>query len=172
MDRFTLFYTPSNAENNITCGSLQHEVVRVFYADDAPHRRKNDDSDSSDDEPRRAAAPKAQNENMGEDECWGLVERLQWVGRSDRTISSRRFAVVIEDFNADGVLPAIQRAFQTLIASLRLAHPALVSLTQNEIAQLIALGKDIATAAGDTPELLAYAKNEAQPLDLAQHLRL
>ena len=103
---------------------------------------------------------------------WVSAARLQWAHKSDRLLRTRDLNTMLADIQSDGDLEKLRIAFQTLSAALIAAYPPLSVEDRSTILQLIALGKDMAIAAAQSPDLFAYVKNELQPINLAALLKI
>ena len=122
-----------------------------------------DDDDDDDD---------AVSANLNDVELWGAVAQLQWVMSSDRAIDARAVTTLLADLTDDGELDRIRLAVRRLVAALAATYPTLARASRPALVQLVALGRDMATAAGESPDLFEFVKNELQAVNLAALLRV
>jgi len=97
---------------------------------------------------------------------WSRVGKLQWALHSDWSLDENALAQKVADLRREGTFAPVKRAFLTLMHELLETYPILVALENNALMQLIALGKDMATTVGESPDMLTFVENEIQPVDL------
>jgi len=124
----------------------------------------NGDNDDDDDEDAVIA-------NLDNFELWGAVARLQWAMVSDQIITARALALRLSDLT-EGERNHIRLSVRQLIAALTAAYPVLARAGRPTLVQLIALGRDMATSTGESPDLFEYVKKELQAVNLAAALRV
>jgi len=170
-------YEDPQTEYSLNCGRLAQEIADkwqgprgdVFGGDgeDADHPLGYAEPETSDDDDEDAAAT-----NLDDVELWALAARLQWAMTSDRPITARAVTALLADLGADGELDGVRLAVRRLVAALTAMYPTLARASRPALVQLVALGRDMATAAGESPDLFEFVKKELQAVNLAALLRV
>jgi hypothetical protein len=101
---------------------------------------------------------------------WIAIDLLQWILISDGCIID--LAERCTELRLNNSFELVQRAMRELIAEWRIMYETTADLSDNNLAQIIALGRAMATMTAESPDMIAYTKNEAQPVDLAKALHL
>lgn len=101
---------------------------------------------------------------------WGAVAALQWVIVSDHVITLHAMNNLVADLAADGRLYEVRQAIYKLVSAISAKYPALARASRPALVQLVALGRDMAIAAGDSPDFFKFVKKELQPVNLADAL--
>lgn len=174
---YVFHYEDPQTEYSLNCGRLAQEIADrwqgprgdVFYghADPPGFAGGGADPEVSDDDDDDAVAA-----NLNDVELWGAVAQLQWVMSSDRAIDARAVTTLLADLTADGELDRIRLAVRRLVAALAATYPTLARASRPALVQLVALGRDMATAAGESPDLFEFVKKELQAVNLAALLRV
>ena len=120
-----------------------------------------------------AAAVAEESDNADEDskhvlqnmKLWADVAQLQWGLISDRVVDN-----TIKQKGEE--LSKIRRSMRTLIEAYKEVFPNLAGEDLSTLAQVIALGSEMSTEAGNSPDLMDFIKTELQPVDLALMLKL
>jgi hypothetical protein len=90
---------------------------------------------------------------------------------SDQIITARALALRLSDLT-EGERNHIRLSIRQLIAALTAVYPVLARAGRPTLVQLIALGRDMATSIGESPDLFEYVKKELQAVNLAAALRV
>lgn len=101
---------------------------------------------------------------------WGAIAALQWVIVSDHVITLHAMNDLVADLAADGRLYEVRQAIYKLVSAISAKYPALARASRPALVQLVALGRDMAIAAGDSPDFFKFVKKELQPVNLADAL--
>jgi hypothetical protein len=100
--------------------------------------------------------------------AWELVAKLQWAARSDRLIEPAWVQRVITRMRADGELAGVAGALRQICRAMKAASPVLAAEPLESLAQIAALGIEVARAVTVSPELLVYFKSEQQAVELGK----
>jgi hypothetical protein len=103
---------------------------------------------------------------------WTHAALLRWGLRCERTINAAALAARLADLQAGGELEQVRLSVRRLVAAMRLIYPALAAEDGATLAQLVALGQEMAETCAVSEDIYAYVKNELQPVDLAGALQL
>jgi hypothetical protein len=178
--RFTFYYEVQQSDYyTLSCGRLCLDILDRW-------RRQQEDNVVEDDENGDdAVILDVGNGDVGDDdddedavianldnfELWGAVARLQWAMVSDQIITARALALRLSDLT-EGERNHIRLSIRQLIAALTAVYPVLARAGRPTLVQLIALGRDMATSIGESPDLFEYVKKELQAVNLAAALRV
>ena len=156
---------------SLSCGRLVGEIVGRrqdlplnIGGRRTPPEEVPDDISDEDDEDALVAS-------LSDYQLWETVSLLRWVMASDRVISDQELAADLARLNT-GTITRIRLAVRRLIAALTAKYPALGRVGYPTLVQLIALGRDMATSAGESPDLFEFVKKELQGVNLAAVLRV
>ena len=171
---YTYHFEPAQHGFSLGCGRLAREIVELFHVPHgagragirppSPGRSSDDDTDGDDEKDTGADLENA--------EMWAQISQLRWVIISDRPIDVMGVTTLLADLAIDGQLEAVRLAFRRAIDALINAYPTLARADRPTLAQLVALGRDMAISSGDSPDLFEFIKKELQPVDLADMLRV
>lgn len=169
---YVFHYEGPQTEYSLNCGRLAQEIADRWQgprgdADPPGFAGGGANPEVSDDDDDDAVAA-----NLNDVELWGAVAQLQWVMSSDRAIDARAVTTLLADLTADGELDRIRLAVRRLVAALAAMYPTLARASRPALVQLVALGRDMATAAGESPDLFEFVKKELQAVNLAALLRV
>jgi hypothetical protein len=101
---------------------------------------------------------------------WEAVAALQWVIVSDHVITMHAMNDLLAALAADGQLDGVRQAVYKLVAAISAKYPALARASRPALVQLVALGRDMAIAAGDAPDFFEFVKKELQTINLGAAL--
>lgn len=175
-----IFHFPVDYEDvayRLTCCNFVHTISKHWRGKLAqPTKSADYNSDNlvipgdSDDPPYREVTAGS---DLFDDRFWAHVALLQWTLRSDGIITVDMVTRRLADLRAAGQLESIKEAFIHLTEALNTDEfPALDGLSSRDLVQLVALGRDLCLAATSSWDLLTFAKNEFQNIDLAIALRV
>lgn len=145
-----IFHYDSPEENPLTCGQLSSELADRFLAAGGPA------------EPQELPEPPV--------DRWVAVGLLQWSLAADASI--RDIDARCEALRLNNSFELVQRAMRELVNEWRTSFPSTADLSDNNLAQIIALGREMAVMIAESPDMIVFAKNEAQPVDIAVALQL
>lgn len=184
MDRYVFHYAGAEETepHEITCGRLTRNIIERYRAHAAPDSDNDVDDDNGGvdmddhggvDMDDHSDTDKADTDDDTADSAfddernWQAVAKLSWALKSDRTIRLLEVERTITALENDGSFKMIRSAFRHLADALVLKCPPLRLESRGVALQLVAIGKDMATAVIESPDLLSFVKNELQPVDLA-----
>lgn len=99
----------------------------------------------------------------GDPALWAEIAKLQWSLRADGLIDDHLTQRRIADLNLRAVAAALFSRYTA-------RHPHMLAHTRDTVIQVIALGEHMATSVAESADLMAYVKNEMQPIPLATYL--
>jgi hypothetical protein len=158
-DCYIYYYHAPRAEFSLNCGCLAQDIVDRWrgFCDGG----------------RAPAGPPDKDAAAYEDDrLWAAAARLRWMMRSDRIIDAEEVAGLLAVLAAEGELNRARLAVRQLASALISRVPLLATSDWPSVVQLVALGRGLATAAGESPEFLEFVKKEFQAVDLADVLQV
>ena len=175
-----IFHCEAPLAEPLTCGRLAREIANRYTERRRPPDGSGAESsgaessgaessgaESSGAESSGAESSGAEVANLDDVELWGSAARLQWAMTSDRIITAQTTVALLAGLSAGGELDLVRRAVCTLTAALATTYPALACIDRQDLVQLVALGRGMATAVGESPDLFEFVKKELQVVDLA-----
>jgi hypothetical protein len=148
-----IFHYDSLEENPLTCGQLSSDLADRFLAAGGLA------------DPQELPEPP-----VAAVDSWVAVGLLQWSLAADASI--RDIDARCEALRLNNSFELVQRAMRELVNEWRTSFPSTADLSDNNLAQIIALGREMAVMIAESPDMIVFAKNEAQPVDLAVELQL
>ena len=157
------YYAASDSDYYLTCGRLATVICERWSRRSAAV----DDAQGVRDEEGGHYSIAGLLDDVG---TWEAVAALQWVIVSDHVITMRAMNDRLDALAANGLLDQVRQAFHELVAAISAKYPALARAGRPALVQLVALGRDMAIAAGDAPDFFEFVKKELQPVNLAAAL--
>jgi len=173
LPKYIFHYNVPPTEFSLNCGHLLGDILgrrqdpplNTVRREDPPDGVSESEVSDEDDEDILIA-------NLNDSQLWETVSLLRWGMATDRVISGQELAADLALLKI-GTISRIRSAVRQLIAALTAKYPALGRVGYPTLVQLIALGRDMATSAGESPDLLEFVKKEElQAVNLAAALRV